>query len=186
MYSNLLPTGKQYRVEHLLVCMTVKYLYKCGYLYCDTHACYACTDKNFVCAQDKDLKTEVMPMSPAAAVTTKMKSSTVPADGSIVMDEHNDDDWEYFEPSPASLEQCLRFLEIKKQAPHIVAVHVLRLNALDASRPKDTNLVDSGAECNVFHDIRKCISRISDTNTAVTFCDGSDSMRVEGIGTVRE
>ena len=64
--------------------------------------------------------------------------------------------------------------------------NVLRLNALDASRPKDTNLVDSGAECNVFNDMRKCVSRITDTDTAVTFTNAFDTMHIEGIGTVRE
>ena len=88
----------------------------------------------------------------------------------------------YFPP----VEECLRFHEIKRQAPHIVAVHVLRLNALDTSRPKDTNLVDSGAECNVFNNLRKCVSRITDTDTAITFADGSDTMPCEGVGTVRE
>jgi hypothetical protein len=30
MYGHLLPSGKQYRVEHSMVCMTVKHLHKCG------------------------------------------------------------------------------------------------------------------------------------------------------------
>ena len=182
MYGHLLPSGKRYRVEHSMVCMTVKHLHKCGYLYCDTRHRYARTDKNCVCVQDEELEKETMNTSP---VKTTIQSSTKPADGTIVTPEHKDDELE-IESTPASLEQCLRFLEIKKQAPHIVAVHVIRLNAVDVNRPKDTVLVDSGAECNVGNDIRKFISRISDTNTEVTFTDGSDSMRVEGIGTVRE
>ena len=113
-----------------------------------------------------------------------MNPTTTPVVGETPED--YDDDWEECEPTPASIVQCLRFYEIKREAPHVVAVHVLRLNALDANRPKDTNLVDSGAECNVFHDIRKCVSRTTDTDTAVTFADGSDTMRVEGTGTVRE
>ena len=47
-------------------------------------------------------------------------------------------------------------------------------------------MVDSGAECNVNPDIRKFISRIMDTDTTVSFCNGDDSMRVEGFGTCRE
>ena len=71
-------------------------------------------------------------------------------------------------------------------AIYLLLYMFLRINALDASRPKDSKLVDSGAECNLSNDIRKFASRISDTHTAVTFADGSDTMRVEGIGTVRE
>jgi hypothetical protein len=102
MYGNLLPTGKRYRVEHSLVCMTVKYLYKCGYLYRDTRARYARTDKNLVCAQDEELKNKAMTTS---TVATKMNSLSKPADGSIAKNEHEDDEWEKFEPSPTSLEQ---------------------------------------------------------------------------------
>ena len=76
--------------------MMVKYLYKCGYLYCDTRACYARTDKNFVCAQDEELKNEAMTTSPVA---TEMKSSTAPADGSIATNEH-DDDGKILSPHP--------------------------------------------------------------------------------------
>jgi hypothetical protein len=134
--------------------------------------------------QDEELETATTTTIP---VTTKASSSE-PVDGKIDVKtkiEHNHDDKE-IDTTPASLEQCLRFLEIKAKRPNTVAVHVIRLNAVDLNRPKDTVLVDSGAECNVGNDIRKFISRISDTNTEVTFTDGSDSMRVEGIGTVRE
>ena len=68
--------------------MTVKYLYKCGYLYRDTRARYARTDKNFVCAQDEELKNEAMTTSTMAK---KMNSSSAPADGSIATNEHEDD-----------------------------------------------------------------------------------------------
>ena len=54
--------------------------------------------------------------------------------------EHNDDDME-IDTTPASLEQCFRFLEIKAKRPNTVAVHVIRLNAVDLNRPKDTVLV---------------------------------------------
>ena len=163
------------------------YLYKSGYLYRDTQGHYARTDKHIVRAQEQTHVLDSKSSSPTTTTPTSVqKSERSPTTAPVGGETLEDDEWIEYEPEPASIEQCLRFYEIKRRVPHIVAVHVLQLNALDASRPKDSNLVDSGAECNVFNDLRKCVSRISDTDSAITFADGTDTMRCEGIGTVRD
>ena len=116
MYGHLLPSGKRYRVEHSMVCMTVKHLHKCGYLYCDSRHRYARTDKNCVCVQDEELEKTTMTTSPVTT-TNRLRPNRRLAK-SPKTNEHKDDELE-IESTPASLEQCLRFLEIKsKKAKH--------------------------------------------------------------------
>ena len=112
-----------------MICMTVKHLHKCGYLYCDSCHCYARTDKNCVCVQDKGLKTTMMTTIPVTA-NASLSELVVGKIAAKMKIEHNDDDME-IDTTPALLEQCFRFLEIKAKRPNTVTVHVIRLNAVD-------------------------------------------------------
>ena len=91
--------------------MTVKFLYKCGYLYRDDCGRYARTDKDFVCAQEQPLKKMTSRgTSPAKTVTNTVEDpKTDPTTvGTTSMSNDSSNDWIEFEPEPASRNPAAR------------------------------------------------------------------------------
>ena len=85
----------------------------------------------------------------------------------------------------ASLEQCRENLRLILRHK-ICTLRIARVNAFDRTRPVDAKLLDSGAEINIENDLRKFVSRITETDLKINFADGSQTLAVEGFGLVRE
>ena len=81
----------------------------------------------------------------------------------------------------ASIEQCRANLRLRLRYK-ICTLRIARVNALDRTRPIDAKLLDSGAEINIENDLRKFVSRITETDLKINFADGSQTLAVVGSG----
>ena len=70
----------------------------------------------------------------------------------------------------------------------VSSIKIVRINNFveDKLRPRDTKLVDSGAEINIERDLRRFVQRLQESKIKINFADGSDSLKCEGYGLCRE
>ena len=70
----------------------------------------------------------------------------------------------------------------------VSSIKIVRINNFveDKLRPRDTKLVDSGAEINIERDLRRFVQRLQGSKIMINFADGSDTLKCEGYGLCRE